>query len=86
MDFGQALSNLKAGKRVAREGWNGKDMFIYLVPGSKFVVNRAPLLGIFPEGTEVNYGEHIDIRKADGTFGTWSPSNSDTLAEDWQVV
>jgi hypothetical protein len=35
MDFGKALEELKDGKKVAREGWNGKDMFIYLSKGRK---------------------------------------------------
>ena len=47
MDFGKAIEALKAGKKVAREGWNGKGMFLFLVPGSTFQVNRPPLLGIY---------------------------------------
>lgn len=34
LPFGEALEALKSGKRIAREGWNGKDMFVYLVKGS----------------------------------------------------
>lgn len=34
MNFGQALEELKKGGRVAREGWNGKGMFLFLVPGT----------------------------------------------------
>jgi hypothetical protein len=30
MDFGTALVGLKSGLKMAREGWNGKGMFIYL--------------------------------------------------------
>jgi len=55
MNFGAALHALKEGKRVARMGWNGKGMFIFLVPGSTFKVSRPPLMGIYPEGTEINY-------------------------------
>ena len=86
MPFGLAIEAIKKGLKVARAGWNGKDMFVFLVPGSTFTVNRAPLLGIYPEGTVINYGEHMDIRKADGGIGTWSPSNSDALADDWEIV
>ena len=32
MNFGQALEVIKAGGAVAREGWNGKNMWIYLSP------------------------------------------------------
>lgn len=86
LNFGQALEALKKGKKVARHGWNGKDMFLYLVPGSTFKVNREPLLSIYEEGTEINYRPHIDLKTADGTVATWSPSGSDALAEDWMIV
>lgn len=86
MNFGQALEALKAGAKVARDGWNGKGMFVFLVPGSNFKVNRPPLLGIYPEGTEINYRPHIDLKGADGSISTWAPSNSDALAEDWVCV
>ena len=65
LTFGQAIEALKQGKKVARAGWNGKGMFLFLVPGSTFKVNRAPLLGIYPEGTEVNYCSHINMKTAD---------------------
>ena len=83
LTFGEALELLKAGKKVARAGWNGKGMFVFLVPGSSFKVNRPPLLGIYPEGTEINYRPHIDLKGADGSVSTWAPSGSDALAEDW---
>jgi len=38
-------------------------MFVFLVPGSVFKVNRAPLLGIYPEGTEINYHAHVDMKQ-----------------------
>ena len=84
--FGTALSLLERGKRVARTGWNGKGMFLFLVPGSRFKVNRAPLLGIYPEGTEIEYQAHIDMRTAQGTIVPWLASQSDILATDWSEV
>ena len=86
LSFGGALEALKSGKKIARVGWNGSGMFAYLVPGSQFKVNRAPLLGIYPEGTDINDRPHIDLKTADGSIATWSPSGSDVLAEDWYVV
>jgi hypothetical protein len=85
MNFGEALSVLKNGGMVSREGWNGKTMFLFLVPGSTFAVNRPPLLGIYPEGTVINYQPHIDMRTAQGTIVPWLASQSDILAEDWMV-
>ena len=86
MSLGHAMQALKLGKKVYRKGWNGKNMFLFLVPGSKFSVNRPPLLGIYPQGTEINYNPHIDIRNADGSISTWSPSNGDALADDWCLL
>ena len=86
MNFGEALHLVKHGKRVARKGWNGKGMFIFLVPGSTFVVNRPPLLGIYPAGTCIDYHAHIDMRTADGQIVPWLASQTDLLAEDWEEV
>lgn len=86
LNFGDALHMLKLGKKVARAGWNGKGMFLFIVPGSTFKVSRPPLLGIYPEGTEINYCPHIDMRTSDGKVVPWLCSQIDALAEDWQVV
>lgn len=86
LSFSQALDKLKQGNKVARSGWNGKGMFIFLVNGSKFKVNRAPLLGIYPEGTEINYHAHVDMKTADGQIVPWLCSQTDMLAEDWEVI
>ena len=86
MDFGTALTALKAGSKVARSGWNGKSMFLFLVPGSVFKVNRAPLLGIYPEGTEIKYCPHIDMKTADGSVVPWLASQTDVLSDDWCIL
>lgn len=83
--FSEALAHIKVGKQVGRKEWkNAKAVF--LVNGSKFVVNRPPLNVMFPEGTEVTYRAHIDMIAADGSVGTWAPSMVDLLAEDWYIV
>lgn len=84
MNFGQALELLKEGKKLVRAGWNGRGMFVFLVPGSTFQVNRPPLLGIYPEGTTIDYRPHIDIKNVDGSISTWVPSIGDVMAEDWE--
>ena len=85
-DLGQAIQYLKNGFKVARKGWNGKNMFLFLVPGSTFKVNRAPLLGIYEEGTEINYQPHVDMKTADGTIVPWICSQSDMLVEDYFII
>ena len=86
MSFSYALMALKDGRCVARTGWNGKDMYLYLVSESTFVVDRPPLNVLLDEGTIVNYRAHIDMRAADGTFVPWLASQSDLLEDDWVEV
>jgi len=86
LSFGDAIIYLKQGLKVARSGWNGKNMFLFLVQSSTFKVNRPPLLGIYPEGTEINYHAHIDMKTADNIIVPWLCSQTDMLAEDWCIV
>ena len=96
MNFSEALLLIKDGKKLTRSNWNGnklhaegkpaKPMFVYLVHGSEFEVNRAPLNSIFEIGTKVKYRPHIDLRAANDTCGVWSISMTDALADDWEVV
>jgi Protein of unknown function (DUF2829) len=86
MTFSEALMCLKNGHQVARMGWNGRGMYLYLVPASKFMVNREPLNRILPEGTMVDYCAHIDMKAADDTFVPWVASQTDILTDDWLVV
>tara|TARA_R110000787_G_scaffold196152_3_gene307425 strand:- start:2605 stop:3000 length:396 start_codon:yes stop_codon:yes gene_type:complete len=85
-NFGWAFQCLKDGQLVQRRSWNCKDMFIFKVPGSTFIVNQAPLLGIFPEGTEINYRTRYDMKTADGDIIPWVVSQSDLDATDWQMI
>lgn len=95
MNFGQAIELLKAGRKVARKGWNGKSMFIYLVSGSTVPIEKlrgeaAEHLGrdkVTNRGIRVNVGSHIDMKAADGSIVVgWLASQTDMLAEDWEVV
>ena len=85
-DFGWALRMLKQGAKVSRSGWNGKKMFIFLVSGSTFKVNRSPLNQFYEEGTEVKYLPHIDMRTADSSIVPWLASQTDVLASDWDLA
>lgn len=72
-------------KRVTHPDWP-KGSYVYFVPGSVFEVNRAPLLGIIPEGTIVNYRNHIDICYGDGTYGVWNPTQADLFAQGYSFA
>jgi hypothetical protein len=84
--IGWAVKQMRNGDRVCRAGWNGKDMFLFLVAGSTFEVNRPPLLGIYPEGTKINYHAHVDMKTATGEIVPWLCSQSDLLATDWELA
>lgn len=90
MNFGQALEELKKGKKVARSGWNGKDMFIYLVKGATLPVSnlRNEAFEHLSElRQEVNINPHIDMKAVNGDVVIgWLASQTDMLSEDWEVV
>ena len=88
-DFGEALRLLKQGKKVARKGWNGKGQFVVYQKGYP---NGIPCNKQTAEAWGLNEGDlfrcepYLQIRTADGSHAMWSPSISDCLAEDWEVV
>ena len=93
MDFGQAIQAMKDGKAVAREGWNGKNMYIYLVYGS--MPKAGKLRGQafehvgskHPRGHDLIINPHIDMKAADGSIVVgWLASQTDMLSEDWVIV
>jgi hypothetical protein len=87
MNFGEALHSLKKGSRVARSGWNGKRMWLTLVPGSRITVAEGrPLAAALPIGTAVEYLPHIDMFTAQGQLVPWLASQTDVLADDWEIV
>jgi hypothetical protein len=79
MNFGQALNELNSGKKVARSGWNGKGMWLQLVTADMYEVHYAnvPTEGLLP---------WIGMKTADDKFVPWLASQTDILAEDWEVV
>lgn len=86
MNFGHALEMLKAGKAVARRGWNGKNMFLYLVAANSYPVQTAIAAKYFGVSAMVSYGAYIAMKTADGNVVPWLCSQTDAMAEDWGVV
>lgn len=97
LNFGDALNVLKVGGKVARKGWNGKGMFLYLTKGSNVPFDnlKKETKGHLKDSAvcqpkyngAVCISSHIDMKAADGsiTIG-WAPSQVDMLAEDWEVI
>ena len=86
MSFGHAIHALKAGKRVARAGWNGKGMFVYLVPADSYPAQTGAAKAHFGEGAMVPYNAYLAIKNVTETVSTWVPSINDVLADDWQLL
>jgi len=89
--FGEAISLLKQGHCVARNGWNGKGMYLALQAGSTIPVENArggAALAMANEGFDkIEICPHIDMRSADGKCVVgWLASQTDMLAEDWCIV
>lgn len=86
MNFGHALEMLKLGHKVARAGWNGKGMFVYLVPEAAYPAQTGAAKATFGEEAFVPYNAYLAIYGVDKKISTWVPSISDVLAEDWSVI
>lgn len=78
MTFGLAIEALKKGEYVARKGWNGKEMYLFLAHGE----NIQKCVGIPDKCVDV-----ICMKTAQDTvvFG-WLASQTDMLSEDWKII
>jgi len=71
MNFSDALNEIKAGKKLARSGWNGKNMWVELqLPSALSTLTLA----------------YISMQTATGDLMPWLASQTDILADDWEVV
>jgi hypothetical protein len=94
MNFGQAIAALKDGKRVARDGWNGKGMFILQAGGYSVHKDNlragGPITKKFLESRGVDemvIQHHFDMWTAQNQYQTgWLASQSDMQADDWMIV
>jgi len=86
LTFGQAIEALKIGKKVARTGWNGKGMFLYLVPANAYPAQTGAAKAYWGEDALVPYGAYIAMKTAQENVVPWLASQTDVLAEDWSVV
>ena len=85
MDFGQAIHEMKDGEKVAREGWNGKKMFLYYVPAGVYPARMDAIRGDFVDDM-VPYGAYIAMKTAQDEVIPWLASQTDMLSDDWGVV
>ena len=91
MDFGKAIEALKQGKKVARKGWNGKGMYLWLMPAVSVKSEwcKEPHLKELADanGGEIEALGTIRMLTADKKILTgWLASQTDILSEDWEIV
>ncbi len=85
-DFSEALILLKDAKAVARAGWNGKGMFIYLVPANAYPAQTGVAKAHFGSDALVPYGAYIAMKTAQHNVVPWLASQTDILADDWEIA
>ena len=71
MDIGKALETMKTGGRVARVGWNGRNMWLAMQS---------------PDANSKMTLPYIYMFTAQGDLVPWLASQTDLLATDWEVV
>lgn len=89
--FGWAIKQLQNGSKVQRAGWNGKGMYLWLMPAAivKAEWCREPHLKELAEanGGEIECLGSIRMKTADNKVLTgWLASQSDMLANDWSTL
>ncbi len=96
MNFGQAIGHAKEGKKIARTGWNGKGMFVVLMPELKLPAHSSQEPGAkVNDRTAKHIGEDTPLHSLPyfAMFTAqkkwqpgWLASQSDMLSDDWRVV
>lgn len=94
-NFGQAIEALKQGKRVARQGWNGKGLFIFMQVPSDINEEIVPKMQSLPQtvkdefakrGGNIRYRNQLAMVYPDNTVYGWVASPSDVLENDWCIL
>ena len=91
MNFGEAIEALKCGKKVARQGWNGKNMFLWLKPAGivKAEWCKDPMLKAVAEGNGGSIpalGTICMLTANNEILSGWLASQTDMLSSDWEII
>lgn len=88
MHFSAALTELKNGKRIARHGWNGKNMYLFLIESENWqFTEERPGLFFQAHNKELmmNKDPFIVMKTVNDTLVPWLASQTDILATDWVI-
>lgn len=89
--FGEAIEAMKRGCKVTRDGWNGKNMCIWLEPATKIKSNWCtnPILKKVADDNngEIDALGTICMLTAQKQFLVgWLATQTDILSEDWIIL
>ena len=83
MNFGEAIKAVKEGKRIQREGWNGKAQYVELATCVSYKNTKGEIINVEHDAIGNNALAFV------GTSGIqlgWLASQADMLAEDWKIA
>lgn len=93
--FGEAVEAAKQGKRISREGWNGKGMFVFMQIPSEINEEVIPKMQSVPQfvkdefarrGGNIRYKNQLAMVYPDNTIYGWVASPSDVCENDWCIL
>ena len=79
MNFADMLDSTENFQKMMRAGWNGKDQYVFRLPGA--VLRGAVNDYLHIEAPVV---DQLWIKTTSGSLGPYVASNCDLLADDWQ--
>lgn len=96
MKFGEALEFVNTGNKIARKGWNGKNMFVFQRPSDTLKCDFIEKVKSLPESVkqflvlqnkDVEFTAYLCLYSADGKIvNGWLPSQTDMQANDWMII
>lgn len=100
MNFGEAIDALQKGELLQRTGWNGKGLFVFMQIPAIIPSHIIPNMQSLPEKVkqefmnrfqipwsiqEIYYSNQLAIVDLNNNIKGWTPSVSDSLADDWVI-
>ena len=81
--FGEAITLMKNGHKMARNGWNGKEQYIELATNISYKNSNGEIINV---NHETMGNKAIAFVGTSGVQLGWLASQSDMLSEDWKIV
>lgn len=83
LPFSTAVELMKKGGAVARAGWNGKGMFVFIVGKVQGAMQIGEDVKLNPNSDMLPF---IAMSTAQGDIVPWLASQTDILSDDWRIV